>query len=185
LQRAHDLAVAVVHHARKHGGSTTGGESLRGSGDFFAWVDTALSLRRRPHQQLGLSVEHRAAAAPDPVTLVLTGTERDMHLALVVGDESPGADAVPTADLDAAILNALDHAAPRGLPRASLRAALHVRNERLGDALTRLAAAGHIARDGDTWVRRAVPVPALTHITSHHITHTRRNWNGNADGADG
>ena len=58
LQRAHILAVVVVH-ARKNGG-TTGGQSLRGSSDFFAWVDTALSLRRH-RQHLLLSAEHRAA----------------------------------------------------------------------------------------------------------------------------
>jgi hypothetical protein len=157
LQRTYDLAVAVVHHARKNGGSTTGGQSLRGSGDFFAWVDTALSLRGH-RQQLVLGVEHRAAAAPAPVTLALVGTEHDLHLA-IVADEPPGAPLNPSApaDLDTAILDALDHAATAGLPRDSLRAALRVRNERLGDALTRLAASGHIARNGDAWIRRAVP----------------------------
>ena len=177
LQRAHDLAVAVVHHARKNGGPVTGGQSLRGSSDFFAWVDTALSLRRH-RQQLLLSVEHRAAGAPDPVTLALLGTERDMHLSVVAG-EPHGAHPGPpaSADIDAAILDALHNAATEGLPRASLRAALRVRNERLGEALTRLAASGRIARHGDTWVRLAVPVPA-------HID-TRRNGNGNAGGAGG
>lgn len=168
LQRAHDLAVAVVHHARKNGGPAQGGQSLRGSSDFFAWVDTALSLRRH-RQQLVLSVEHRAHAAPEPATLALVGAERDMHLSIVTG-EPPAPSAPPvTADIDAAILHALDHAAC--LPRASLRAALRVRNERLGDALTRLAASGRIARHGDLWVRLPVPVPA-------HID-TRRNGNGN------
>ena len=171
LQRAHDLAVAVVHHARKNGSPATGGQSLRGSGDFFAWVDTALSLRRH-RQNLLLSVEHRASAAPEPSTLALVGTELDMHLSIVAGEphdahENPTA----TANIDAAILDALDHVDDQGLPRASLRAALRVRNERLGEALTRLAASGHIAHRGDTWVRLPVPVPA-------HI-HTRRNGNGN------
>jgi hypothetical protein len=158
LQRTHDLAVAVVHHARKNGGPTTGGQSLRGSGDFFAWVDTALSLRRH-RQQLVLSVEHRAARAPEPVTLALIGTERDMHLSIVAG-EGQGAHATPSAiaDLDTAILDALDHAATAGLPRASLRAALRVRNERLGEALTRLAASGLIGRNGDAWVRLSFPL---------------------------
>lgn len=171
LQRAHDLAIAVVHHARKNGG-TTGGQNLRGSGDFFAWVDTALSLRRH-RQQLVLSVEHRAAGAPEPVTLSLVGTERDMRLAVVAG-EPHREHAIPpaTADIDSAILDALDHAADHSLPRASLRAALRVRNERLGEALTRLASSGHIARHGDAWGRLAVPVPA--HIDA------RRNGNGNA-----
>lgn len=174
LQRTHDLAVAVVHHARKDGGPTPGGQSLRGSGDFFAWVDTALFLRRH-RQHLVLSVEHRAAGAPAPVTLALVGTERDLHLA-IIADEPPGAQAAAVADLDTAILDALDRAATEGLPRASLRAALRVRNERLGDALTRLAGSGHIARHGDAWVRLAVPA----HSTA--TTTTLRNRNGN-DGA--
>lgn len=171
LQRAHDLAVAVVHHARKNGGPASGGQSLRGSSDFFAWVDTALSLRRH-RQQLVLSVEHRASGAPEPKTLALVGTEHDMHLSIVAGEPHGDHDNSPaTANIDAAILDAFDHVDDRGLSRASLRTALRVRNERLGEALTRLAASGHIARHGDAWVRLAVPVPA-------HI-HTRRN--GNAD----
>jgi AAA domain-containing protein len=173
LQRAHDLAVVVVHHARKNGGAT-GGLSLRGSGDFFAWVDTALSLRRR-HHTLVLSVEHRAAAAPDPVTLALVGPEPEMHLAIVRTEEPPeAATPLAPADLDATILRTLDHAGLDGLSRASLRAAVHVRNERVGDALTRLAAAGQIMRCGDSWVR--VPLPT---------NDPERNGNGNAAETEG
>jgi hypothetical protein len=166
LQRAHNLAVIVVHHARKNG-SATGGLSLRGSGDFFAWVDTALSLRRRQHT-LVLSVEHRAAAAPDPLTLALVGAEQDMHLGIVTS-EGPAAPPIP-ADLDAMILDALEHAGRDGLARASLRAAVRVRNERVGEALTRLAAAGKVARRGDSWLR--VPLP--------HTPEAERNGKGNA-----
>ena len=166
LQRAHNLAVIVVHHSRKNG-SATGGLSLRGSGDFFAWVDTALSLRRRQHT-LVLSVEHRAAAAPDPLTLALLGTEPDMHLGLVSA-EGPAAPPI-TANLDARILDALEHAGRDGLARASLRAAVRVRNERVGEALTRLAAAGEVTRRGDSWVR--VPL--------RHTPETERNGNGNS-----
>jgi len=165
LQRAHNLAVIVVHHSRKNG-SATGGLSLRGSGDFFAWVDTALSLRRRQHT-LVLSVEHRAAAAPDPLTLALLGTEQDMHLG-IVSAEGPAAPPI-TANLDARILDALEHAGRDGLARASLRAAVRVRNERVGEALTRLAAAGEVTRRGDSWVR--VPL--------RHTPETERNGNGN------
>ena len=171
LQREYDLAVAVVHHARKNGGSATGGQSLRGSSDFFAWVDTALSLRRH-RQQLLLSVEHRAAAAPMPSTLTLVGTDRDMHLALVAAQPlAPHNDPGTTTDIDSAILDALDHADCHGLTRGSLRAALRVRNLRLGEALARLAGSGVIIRNGNSWSRLAVPVPA-------HID-TLRNRNGN------
>jgi hypothetical protein len=176
LQRAHDLAIVVVHHARKNGGSTTGGQTLRGSGDFFAWVDTALSLRRRP-PHLALAVEHRAARAPDPVTLALVGSEPDLHLALVGAQAAPPDTGPAPADLDATLLHTLAQAGGAGLPRAALRAALHVRNARLGDALTRLAAAGHLARHGDTWIRRPVPEPAPPD--------TPRNGNRNAMRPDG
>ncbi len=169
LQRTHDVAVTVVHHATKHGRST-GGLSLRGSGDFFAWVDTALSLRRR-QQLLVLSIEHRAAAAPDPVTLTLAGDEDNRHLALVRTDPTPDASTPPPVpDLDATILRTLDHAGPDGLSRTFLRATLHVRNERLGDALARLLAAGQISRLGETWVR----VPACSLVVD---------GNGNGNGA--
>jgi len=68
------------------------------------------------------------------------------------------------------ILDALERAGPDGLERASLRAAVRARNERVGEALTRLAAAGHIVRRGDFWVR-VVPLPTPD---------THRNGNGNS-----
>ena len=174
LQRTHDLAVVVVHHARKNGGAS-GGQSLRGSGDFFAWVDTALSLRRQ-RQQLLLSAEHRAASAPPPLPIALVGTERDLHLSIVTDEPQQDHHALAArAGVDSDLLAALDRAGQVGLPRNSLREILHVRNERLGEALTRLAASGQIARQGDNWVRSPVPVPP-------HV-HTRRN--GNADAATG
>jgi hypothetical protein len=170
LQRAHDLALVVVHHARKNGGHS-GGQSLRGSGDFFAWVDTALSLRRQ-RQQLWLSAEHRAARAGEPIALALLGTETDMHMAVVPVEQHAGRAPATTADLDAAVLAALDRAAQDGLSRDALRQALRVRNQSLGETLARLAAGEHIARRGDVWLRLPIPVPAL--IDAH------RNGNGNA-----
>lgn len=170
LQRAHHLALVVVHHARKNGGPT-GGQSLRGSGDFFAWVDTALSLRRH-RQQLLLSAEHRAARAPDQVSLALVGTERDMHLAVVPSEPQRADRPTVATDIDNDVLSALDRAAGKGLLRDALRSAVRVRNQSLSEALVRLAASGRIARQGDVWVRLPVPVP--------NTIDTRRNGNGNA-----
>ena len=172
LQRAHNLALAVVHHARKNSAST-GGQNLRGSGDFFAWVDTALSLRRQ-RQQLLLSAEHRAARAPEPIALALVGTERDMHLAIVPVEHRVDHHAqAATTDLDDAVLSALERAGERGLLRHALRLTVRVRNQTLSEALMRLAASGRIARHGDTWVRLPVPVPA------HIDTGGNGNRNGN------
>jgi hypothetical protein len=172
LQRTHHVAVVVVHHARKNGGAT-GGQSLRGSGDFFAWVDTALSLRRH-RQQLLLCAEHRSAPAPDPVALALTGSDHDMHLAIVPARaEHASQDLAPRPDLDAALVAALEYAGQPGLQRATLRRILRVRNERLGETLTRLAATGRVVRHGDLWA--CPPVPTASETT----THTKRNGNRN------
>jgi AAA domain len=149
LSRAHDLAVLVVHHARKNGTSAQPGQSLRGSGDFFAWADSLLYVRRNKGQLL-LTIEHRGAPAPDPLGLALRA-EGDVHLELIDAAEAPSTahdDPSQQSALDGAVLAAL---AAQPLSRADLRAKLHVRNERLGDTLTRLAQAGQIHRAGDHW----------------------------------
>jgi hypothetical protein len=149
LQRTHDVAIVVVHHARKNGSGGQAGQSLRGSGDFFAWADSLLYLRRQRGQLL-LSVEHRAAPAPEPLALVLAG-EDDVHLEIAtVAQHEHNNSAREPHVLDNAIVDALT-LANEPLPRADLRARLHVRNERIGEALTRLAANGVVLRVGDRW----------------------------------
>jgi hypothetical protein len=55
-----------------------------------------------------LSVEHRAAGPPAPVTLTLFGTEHDLHLAVVAGEApSVAATASTPANLDTANLAGL------------------------------------------------------------------------------
>ena len=150
LQRAHDVAVLVVHHARKNGAAGQPGQSLRGSGDFFAWADSLLYVRRH-RAELRLTVEHRGAPAPEPLGLVLAGDD-DVHLEIAQPPEA-ATDAGSAHDeppLDAAVLAALAQA-NGPLARAELRARLRVRNERLGVVLTRLADAGIVHRVGDRW----------------------------------
>lgn len=153
LQRQHNVAVLVVHHARKNGGS--GGLSLRGSGDFYAWGDCYLYVRRHK-TALVLSIEHRAAAAPDPIRIELVADDVvDVHLALVA--DGAVSDQGALDDLDRRVLDALRRAG-HPITRAQLRQELRVRNERLGDTLVRLATTGAVVRDADRW---AVPVPSL------------------------
>jgi hypothetical protein len=155
LQRQHDVAVLVVHHVRKNGGAgTQAGLSLRGSGDFHAWGDSNLYLRRQKDTLL-LTIEHRAAAAPDPLRLQLVVADHgDPHLAIVPATTGAG-DADPPGELDRRVLDLLTRAG-RPLGRSQLRAELRIRNERLGDALSRLAIAGTIRRVDDRWT---IPVP--------------------------
>ena len=144
LQREHDLAVVVVHHTRKNGTAAAGGQNLRGSGDFYAWVDSSLYLRKR-RDHLLLSVEHRAAPAIDSVALHLVGDDDagDLHLELVEADTEQGG-----SDLATAVMCTLgEH--PR--TRTDLRALLHVRNERLGLVLKQLREDGHLKRHNGLW----------------------------------
>lgn len=152
LQREHDLAVVVVHHTRKNGTAAAAGQNLRGSGDFYAWVDSSLALRKK-REHLSLSVEHRAAPALDAMALHLVGDDDDgdLHLELI---ETTGDDA--HSDLNAAVLEVL---AERPLTRTDLRARLRVRNQRLGLVLDKLQSDGHIRRHKGLWsvVPRSAP----------------------------
>jgi hypothetical protein len=153
LQRDLDVAVLVVHHARKNGGAA--GQSLRGSGDLHAWGDSNLYLRR--HQgTLLLTIEHRAAAAPEPLSLRLFVDGRgSAHLGLA----EPGPERTSNAtSLEQAVVSALT-AAGAPLGRAALRDKMRVRNERLGEALAQLLATGTVVRAGDRFL---VPVPPST-----------------------
>jgi len=164
LQREYELAIIVVHHARKNGqGGAQAGQALRGSGDFHAWGDSNLYLRR-VRDGLLLTIEHRAAPAPPALTLSLVDGDgstphlelREALAPLKAASEQRGS------ELDAAVLRALA-GAPEPVSRAHLRATLRVRNETLGDALTRLTDAGRLSRHGERWALAAgsVPVPSL------------------------
>jgi len=153
LQREHQLAVVVVHHTRKNGGGAALGQTLRGSGDFHAWTDSSLYLRRK-REGLVLTVEHRSAPTPDPLRLALAGDDArgDVHLE-VLGDDGP--DDATDRDLHRDVLDALARA-PR--TRTDLRAQLRIRNERLGAVLADLRDREQIRRLRGLW--HIVPVPA-------------------------
>jgi len=141
LQRRFGLAVLLVHHTRKTNGQACG-QDLRGSGDLHAWGDSNLYLHRR-HDQLRLTVEHRAAPAPEPVGLTLSGAPA--HLQVVDSPPPP----LQHADLEQQLLAALRGRAP--LTQAQLRGLLKVRNQSLTGVLHQLRATGRISRSADGW----------------------------------
>jgi len=151
LQRELDLSVVLVHHTRKnHSPGLQAGQGLRGSGDFHAWSDSALYLRR-VRGALLLTIEHRAAASPDPLGLRLATGPHGPYLEMGEGipqEEGEG----KRAGLDAAVLETLEASGPR--TRSALRAELGVKNERLGVILGRLEAQGRIERAREGWRRR-------------------------------
>ena len=141
LQRRFQLAVLLVHHTRKTNGPASG-QDLRGSGDVYAWSDSNLYLHRR-HDQLHLTVEHRAARAPEPVALTLTHDQPHLEI-----------DAAPPpsqhTDLQQQVLETLHHhAAP--LTQSQLRGLLKVRNQSLTATLRQLRDQHKISRTHHGW----------------------------------
>ena len=142
LQRQQHLAVLVVHHARKAGaGAEQAGVSLRGSGDFHAWGDSNLYMRRR-RGALEMAIEHRSAASPDPVQLALENSDGGPPCLTVIASSSPA----PVADgFHQRVIAALvELAAPT--TQEVLRAKLGVRLARLVAALRELERDGRISR---------------------------------------
>jgi hypothetical protein len=155
MQREHDAAIVVVHHARKAAAGGAG-QALRGSGDFHAWTDSALYIRRHA-EHLGVTVEHRSAPAPDPFRVALASDGADTSLVLI-DDAADDAPPSHSRELRARLLAHLD-ATPEGASRDQLRAALRVRTDRVGPELAALAREGLVGRDGAAWKRIPVPPP--------------------------
>ena len=153
LQRAHDLAVIIVHHMRKSA-ATHGGQALRGSGDLHAWTDSALYLHAR-HQRIVLSAEHRAAPAPAPLELELRsrddGSQTHLERLPTTAPTTPPSDAPTLAER---VLARLRHA-PQPLTRAELREQLRVNNQRLGETLAELREHGLLCHSRRGWSRNA------------------------------
>jgi hypothetical protein len=141
LQRRFHLAIAVVHHTRKHAAAHQRGQALRGSGDFHAWADSALYLTHEK-QGLCLAIEQRAAPAPDPVFVSLA--DHPPHPVLTAAAETS------KPSLKERLLDLL-RCSPEPLNRTELRRRLAVQNERLGAALAALEAQGRIQRSPRGW----------------------------------
>jgi hypothetical protein len=144
LQRRYGVAVLVVHHAKKGGAGVRAGQALRGSSEFHAWGDSNLYLRR-DGDEITLTVEHRAAAAPRPLIIELA--QQGLALALEVVERSKTA-AITAPSLDERIATALAEA-QNALPFADLRARCRVRAATLHAHIGQLAAAGRIVKTAD------------------------------------
>jgi len=148
LQREMNVAVVVVHHAKKSPAShQAAGQSLRGSGDLYAWVDSLLYLRKHKGQ-LEMAVEHRSVPSRDPVPIELVKTSpHPPHL--VVVERASNDDPVSH---DRSILSFLTSGS-QVKTTEEIRKALGLRKERVVGLLRQMEAAGRIRRDGRSWRR--------------------------------
>src|SRR5260370_29234030 len=96
LQRTFQVAVLVVHHARKDANATRPGQALRGSSELHGWGDSNLYMRRRG-AQLTLSTEHRAAASQHHIPIQLTQLRSGLALCVASDSSIAEPDSEPSA----------------------------------------------------------------------------------------
>ena len=149
LQRTYDVAVLLVHHARK-GGHARAGQALRGSSEFHAWGDSNLYLRR-DRDRLRLTIEHRAAGSLPTMTIALASQDDGLALQLQDAEKQPEAEPAGPSH-EQRVLEILESAeAP--MTRRALRDACRMRSQALGDALESLVGAGRVVRGSDGFLR--------------------------------
>lgn len=142
LQRKYQLAVVVVHHARKGAGKARAGQTLRGSSEFHAWGDSNLYLRRL-NDQLSLTVEHRAAASQTGISLQLNAAADAVALEVLGRQVESVAPTEPT--VEERVLLALS-GATTPLTLVALRQSCRIRTATLCQVLTTLMAQARIRK---------------------------------------
>jgi hypothetical protein len=142
LQRKFQLAVLLVHHARKDSQASRPGQALRGSSELHGWGDSNLYMRRKG-SQLTLSTEHRAAPGRDHIPLQLT--EAGSVVALKVAERcsvQPEASASPTEQVRQALAQVREP-----IPVQQLQKLCGIRTAKVCSALAELSAKGEVVHD--------------------------------------
>lgn len=145
LQRRHQTAIVLVHHARKNAGGRLG-QALRGSSDFYAWGDVNIHLTTTK-QGIKVGIEHRSAASPDPFHVHLIGDETpSLQLNATKHSPEPQDNSLPTR-----LLNILT-AQQTPTSQNRLRTLVRARNQDVAHALKGLLADGHVQRKAKGWL---------------------------------
>ena len=147
LQRDLDVAILLTHHTRKSPVSQPN-QAFRGSTDFAAWSDSNLLLARHK-DHLVLTVEHRSAPSPQPLSLSLA---QDPAPHLVSQSQSPPVSATAST-LDPLLDDICRQlrAASRPLTTVQIRDRLRRRKSDVVAALQRLQADRVITRTATGW----------------------------------
>ncbi len=171
LQREYHAAVLLVHHVRKGAGKNRPGQALRGSSDLHGWGDSNLYLRRND-QRLHLTVEHRAAAAPDEMALQLEDGKRGPSLT-VLRAPPPEPDPETPAERILQAMGQIDH--PVSVQQ--LRKLCRIRTATLCDTLAELCRHGQVCRND-----RGYRLTAVEHEKTVSFPSTPIDPTGNGNG---
>lgn len=167
LQRRHELAIVLVHHARKRTAASPG-ESLRGSSDLYAWTDVTAYMGRSGEDHLKLCVEHRSASSPDPILLKLVSRSDGTATHLELLEKPKTLERALPRTLAQRVLLALRTSSPETpVSTEGLREQLKVQKQRLLATLADLEQQGAIARSPNRggWLT-TTPSPTTTEPSS-------------------
>jgi len=153
LQRQFQLAVMLVHHARKDSHSSRPGQALRGSSELHGWGDSNLYMRRKG-SQLTLSTEHRAAQGRDHIPLQLS--QSGPALALTVLEHLPTEPDSPPTPMERVRQTLAGLKAPASVQH--LRKLCAMRTAAVCSALADLSAKGEVRRDASGY-QLILPLP--------------------------
>jgi len=142
LQRQFNLAVILVHHARKDSNSSRPGQALRGSSELHGWGDSNLYMRRKG-SLLTLTTEHRAAPSQDHIPLQLTQAGSALALTVLEKSDSPAHPDLTPVDRVRQTLAQL----PEPILLQDLRKRCGMRTAVVCSALTQLSTQGEVRRD--------------------------------------
>ncbi len=144
LQRRYQVAVVLVHHARKGASHIRAGQALRGSSELHAWGDSNLYLRRNVDDELSLTIEHRAAASVDGLSLSLHADGDALSLRVVDAAVPAAVGPTSASPLERVAKILADATTP--LTQREIRDLAKIRAASVGDALTALVTDGRILR---------------------------------------
>lgn len=142
LQRQFQLAIILVHHARKDSNSSRPGQALRGSSELHGWGDSNLYMRRKG-SQLTLSTEHRAAPSQDHIPLQLTQSGSALSLSLLEQPEVELNAELTPVDRVRQTLAGLQEP----VPVQQLRKLCGIRTAAVCSALEELSRSGEVSRE--------------------------------------
>jgi len=153
LQRRFELAVLLVHHAKKEAHSKRPGQALRGSSELHGWGDSNLYLRRK-RDRITLTTEHRAARSQENILLELTQSD---PIALEMAHSDPPQTPAPPLSVVQRILNAMTQA-DHPISASALRKLCSMKNATLCTSLATLTQQGLIRRESNGYrINPAIP----------------------------
>jgi len=144
LQREHQCAIILTHHASKRACARPG-QGLRGSSDLHAFGDSNIYLSRK-NDDIELIVEHRAAVSS--VSLMLRLQQLGDSAYLTISDDIK--EESSEIGIEQKIISYLKSQS-NSIQKSEIRQAMRINNQRLGVVLNDLQSKGALKRDDAGW----------------------------------